>query len=506
MPGMQPKQNKDNFNRLLLFIISCIFSLSLFSQTIEFIEPRNVQNFPQASFSTYIVGDHLYILQKKYRMESPISFDLQLDVYNGQRKPIGSHVIDKSLEVGDANIYKGIFALKDRLVMFKSEFSKLTGEKLYHLHYYLFESNGIRKKKTLLRSIRSESAFNSGNFVISASPDGSKLAVLSELPYNKDGIEKCLLSVYDQQFGLLWEKAYEFPYESTKVPNNDVFVNNQGKVFILKRIKAKKQFDRFSLFTFGANGQNVIEKKVEFGNAFTISTYKHIINDQGDLILAGYYYNDKNVGINVETPDGLFYLRVDAVTGDLDASRFTPVKPQKQNLVALQVISLPGNEVLLLGEQQFVSTRPIPGKLGEYNYEYTNRTISLSKMTSDGSLAWEYNMDRELKSENDGGRFLSTFAWARGEEIHLVFADHLYRRDEAKQVVIGPGLAGVRVAVLETIGSDGKLKASAYVKDIRIGGKNGEYMFIPGSASIFGSSVFLLSARGVELVGTKLNY
>ena len=503
---MQQKLNKQCFNFLTCFIISGFFSISLFAQTIEFIEPRNVQNFPQASFSAYLVGDHLYIVQKKYNMGSPISFDLQVDVYNSQRKPVGSSVIDKNLEMGDANIYKGIFALKSNLTMFKSEFTKASGTKLYQLYYYPFESNGTRKKKTLLTSINAESAFNSGNFVISASPDGSKLAVLSELPFNKDGMEKCSLAVYDQQFGLIWKKEYEFPYESSKVPNNDLFVNNDGIAFILKRIKAKKQFDRFSLFTFTTNGQNIIEKKIDLGNAFTISTYKHLFNDRGDLILSGYYYIDKNVGINVETPDGPFYILLSAATGDLSASRANNVKSHKQNLVALQLLPLPGNEVLLLGEQQFVSTRLIPGKPGEYNYEYINRTVSLSRMTSDGSLTWEYNMDRELKSENDGGRSLSSFAWTKGDDTHLVFVDHLYRRDDRKQVVIAPGLAGAKVAVVETIGNDGKLKTSSYVKDIRIGGKTGEYMFIPASASLFGPSVFLLSARGAELVGTKLTY
>jgi hypothetical protein len=93
----------------------------------------------------------------------------------------------------------------------------------------------------------------------------------------------------------------------------------------------------------------------------------------------------------------------------------------------------------------------------------------------------------------------------KGEEIRLVYADLLYKHDQKKQVVVGPGLSGLRINVVETIGMDGKLKNSNYIKDIRIGGKSGDYMLIPATASPYGPSLFLLAARGAELVGTRLN-
>lgn len=92
----------------------------------------------------------------------------------------------------------------------------------------------------------------------------------------------------------------------------------------------------------------------------------------------------------------------------------------------------------------------------------------------------------------------------KGEEIRLVYADLLYKHDQKKQVVVGSGLSGLRINVVETIGMNGKLKNSNY-KDFRIGGKSGEYMLIPATASPYGPSLFLLAARGAELVGTRLN-
>jgi len=491
---------------ICLVLFSTVLQTELRAQTIEFIEPRHVQSVAQAEFSTFIVNDHLYVLQKQYRTGSPVSFDLQLDVYDPRRKPLASHVIDKTLEMGDANIYEGIFALKDQLVMFKSEFSKASGSKVSNIYYYPFEINGRRKKKVLLGTYPAESAFNSPNFVVAASPNGGKFAVITELPYEKDGMEKCIVTVYDNTFKELWKKEYAFPYESTKAPKNELFLNNDGIAFILKRIKIKKQFDKFSIFTFYGNGQTVVEKKIDLGNAFTISTYKNIYNDAGDLVLAGYYYTDKNVGINVETPDGPFYIRANATNGDLAAAKANTVKPQKQNLVALQVIPMGEQGVIVLGEQRFVTSMAIQGKPFEYNYEYITKDISLSRLGDDGSLIWDYQVEKELKSANDGGRFLSSYALLAGDDVRLLFSDFLYKYDNKKQAVIGPGLSGQRVGVIQTIGADGKLKSGSYVADPRIGGKTGEYMFIPVTATKFGTSLFLLSARGAELVGTRLTY
>jgi hypothetical protein len=493
---------KSFFTSLIMLVV-----VQAGAQTVEFIEPRHVQTIPRAEFSTFQVKDRLYVLHKQYRMQAPVSFDLQLDVYDGARKPVASNTIDKTMEMGDANIYEGIFPMKEQLVLFKSEFSKVGGNKVSNLFYYPFDANGQRKKKTLLTSFPAEAAMNSGYFEVATSPAGTRLAVISELPYDKEGMEKCIVRVYDESFHELWTKEYSFPYESAKAPKNDIFVNDEGTVFILKRIKQKKKFDQFSVFSFTGNGQTVSEKKLELGNAFTISTYKSMFTPSGELVLAGYYYTDKNVGINVETPDGCFYVRVNGSTGELVAAKANPFKPL-ENLVALQLIALPDNSIALLGEQQYVRSVPIPGKMFEYNYEYTTRNSVLLKLLPDGTMPWYYTVAKELKSVNDAARFLSSYAWASGDDVHLLFADFLVERSERKHIVVLPnlGLTGARVNVIETIGADGKFKRGTYVKDIRIGGRSGEYMFIPATGTAFNGSVFLLSGRGGELVGTSLVY
>lgn len=486
----------------LLVVALLISSVSLQAQTVEFIEPRNVQGVSEAEFSTFTVGDNYYVLQKRFRMMAPVMYDLQLDAYDAARKPIGSNSIDKTLEMGDANIYEGIFPMKDRLVMFKSEYSKASGSKMSYLWYYPFTANGTRQKKQQLLTINAESAANSGNFGVNASPDGTKVAVISELPYEKEGMEKCVVTVFDNQFKQLWKKEYVFPYESSKAPKNEIFVNNEGVAFILKRIAVKKAFDQFSVFTFNGNGATVTEKKIELENGFTISTWKNLFTTAGDLQIAGYFYMDKKVGINVEVPDGTFLIEVKAATGDLSASKFklsygTVLHP-------IQLFRTPDNGLLLVGESMITNSTPKPGAAFEYNYDYKAGNVHFTKMDAGGTVQWNYDLRKDMRSAGDGGRFLGSYTWLKGNDINVLYLDEWSRHDGKGQFI---EFGSRRVNVVSTIGMDGKPKSESVIMDQRIAGKKGEYTFIPSTGSLNkDNNVFLLAARGLELVGATIRY
>jgi hypothetical protein len=488
--------------KITLLLLLAVFAINTKAQTVEFIEPRNVQSVPEAEFTTYKVGDYCYVLQKKYRMMAPVMYDLQLDAYDAARKPVGTTIIDKTLEMGDANIYQGVFPLKDKLVMFKSEYSKVSGSKMSYFYVYPFDVTGKRLKKTTLVTINAESAFNSGNFGVQVSPDGTKVAVLSEQPYDKEGMERCTVTVFDDQFKQLWKKDYTFPYESAKAPKNEILVNNTGTVFILKKIAIKKAFDQFAVFSFSDNGKTVTEKKIELDNGFTISTWKSVFTAEGNLQLAGFFYMDKKVGINVETPDGTFLINVNAGTGELKAAKANMIR--STNIKATQLLATPDNGLVLVGESMTINSTPKPGVQFEYNYEYKSGITHLIKMNMDGAVQWDYAAEKDLRSGGDGGRFLTSFSWVHGNDIQLLFVDQLSRHDNKRQFI---EFGSRWCDVIQTIGPDGKLKVENMITDQRIGGKKGEYTFIPATGSLYkDQKIFMLAARGLELVGATISY
>ncbi|MBL7730245.1 MAG: hypothetical protein JNM88_03640 [Chitinophagaceae bacterium] len=489
------------WNKLVASCFAVASTVSLSAQTVEFIEPRNVQNVQGAEFSTYSAGGQYYVLHKKYRMMAPIMYDMQLDVYDANRKPVGSNPIDKVLEQGDANIPEGFFALKDKLIMCKSEFSKSSGSKMSYIYAYPFDATGRRQKKTLLSSFAAESAFNAGNFGVNTSPDGTKLVVFNELPYEKDGMERCTVTLFDDQFKQIWKKDFTFPYESAKAPKNEVYVNNAGTVFILKRIAVKKEHDKFSVFTFTDGGKNVVEKKIELENGFTISTWKHLFTPAGDLHIAGFYYMNKKVGINVETPDGTFLLKITG-NGELSASK--SVKIRSANTKITQLLSTEDGGYIIVGETVNERSTPKPGAQFEYNYEYSTGISHIIKMGSEGAMQWNYELNRNLRSSNDAARFFGIFAWTKGSDVNIFFTDELTNHDNKRQFVE----FGTRwINLFQTIGPDGKMKSETLITDPRIGGKKGEYIFLPVTGSVYkDNKLFMLASRGLELVGATVSY
>ncbi|MBI3510029.1 MAG: hypothetical protein HY064_05155 [Bacteroidetes bacterium] len=487
------------------FFISalCLAPFVSLAQTAEFIEPRNVQSVAIPEVKTFHVKDYSYVLYKQFDMKSPINHDLQLDVYDGSLKPSGSYQIDKTLDPGDANIYEGIFALPDKLVMFKSEYEKGKGSEL---EYYPFTLTGSRQAGTLLVSFDAEKAMNSGNFEVNASDDGTKIVVLCELPYVKDSVEKTIIYVFDNNFKQLWEKEYRFPYESGKAPHNDVFVSNSGTVYDLKRVPVKKSFDFFTVFTFTNNGSSVQERKMDLGENGTISTYRSAFLSNGDLALGGYYYPDKKAGMNVETPAGTFYVKVSAVDGGMPVDKINPFTPNA-NIKALYLLAQPDNSVILVGEDEYQNSTPKPGSTTfEYDYDYDYSTIIAVKMGADGSKSWEYSINREVRSRDDGARFLSCYACMMGENLVITYQDFLYQHDGQKHTgIIDPIYGSWRVNVLEKINKDGGKAGESYINDKRLAGRDSEYALIPVTGiKINDSTLFFIGARGMELVGIKV--
>lgn len=471
------------------------------AQTVEFIEPRNVQGVESPEYQTFRVNGNTYVLYSKFSMKSPILRDIQLDAYDANMKPIGSNAIDKSqLDPGDANIYEGIFALQDKMVMFKSEFMKGEGSSLY---YYPFTVTGARQAGVKLVNFPAEKAMNSGNFQVNVSDDGTKIAVLCELPFLKDSMEHAILYVFDNNFKELWHMDFRFPYSSEKAPHNDIFVNNNGVVFDLKRVPVKKSFDFYTVFTF-TNATTRKESKVDLGQDGHISTYKAAFTAAGDLYLAGYAFQDKKSGINVETPTKAFVVKVSAADGTLPVDKVTEM-PSEANIKAAQLIVQADNTAFLIGENQYTTSTPVPNVPGQYDYEYQMEDITIMKFGADGTKLWSYIVDKDLRSRNDGGKYLSFAAFVMNRNLVITYRDYLYRHDGKEHKVVGPVLGSQFVNVFLTLNQDGGKVKESYINDPRMGGEKGEYFLITRTGvKINENTLFFIGGRGLELVGIKV--
>jgi hypothetical protein len=353
-----------------------------------------------------------------------------------------------------------------------------------------------------------EKAMNSGYFDVNVSDDGTRIVVMCELPYVKDSLEKCIVYVFDDSFKQLWKKEYTFPNEAQKAPHNEIYVSNSGTVFDLKRIPVKKAPDVYVVQTFLPDGR-VVEQKIDLGTAGQITSSKAVSLKNGDIVFAGYYIEEKKVAVNPPNAIGTFYIRISSTDGSMPADKINPFTPHT-SLKARYAFAYPDNSVVLLGDDEYVNSVLRPGANptdpnAQYDYDYNNTNIDAVKMGPDGTKLWEYTVNRDMRSRNDGGRFICFGASLSGTDLVITYQDFCYRHDGKEHVVVDPYYGSWRTDIIEVVNTDGGKIAAKMITDKRIGGEKGEYMFLPGTQATLSQGVLcFISMRGLELVATRV--
>lgn len=492
---------------LLLLVLSPVLG---FTQKIEIIDSNVVQKYQDIDFETVKTSSHYYVIQDKYEMNVPMNRNVQVDVYDNNSKNVGSSLIDdKTLSGEEANIFEGFHVIGDKLYMFKSNY--VNADDVYELYYYPISTSGEKGDGKMLTSFPSEKAMNAGNFHVNVSPDGSKIGVFIEMPFERREDEKCILKVFDSDFSELWQKEFTFPYRSVRGPKNELFINNKGVAFVVKTPDVKKQLDFHTVFTFLDNGNRVEENLFEMSPDLVMSSFQSEFSEKGNLILSGFYYTDKKFGVNVSTPNGMFYLRINSEDGSIAAQKSEEMKGNLQNLKAVSALLVNGDDVILtaevISEDKKVSN---PGSTNvEHDIEYKNERVMMFYITSDGSIKWQETIKRNSKSMNDGGKSNNTFSWMGENEVHVLFRDHKYNHDGSDPKVVGPGRANLYVPVIFTFDLETGENSSIFIEHKRIEDKRGTFRLIPNTGyKIDANTCFMIAAENDsrrKLVSTKVS-
>ncbi|MEX1191900.1 MAG: hypothetical protein WEA99_07985 [Brumimicrobium sp.] len=481
-----------------------------FTQKIEIIDSNVVQEYKDINFETLKTSSHLYVIQDKYEMNVPMDRNVQVDVYDNDLNNVGSSLVDdKTLSGEEPNIFEGFHVIGDKLYLFKSNYNM--SKKEHELFYYPISTSGEKGKGSMLTSFSSEKAMNAGNFHLNVSPDGSKIGVFIEMPFERKEDERCIVQVYDKNFSELWQKDYEFPYRSVRGPKNELFINNQGITFVVKTPDVKKQLDFHTVFTFLDNGSEVVESLFEMSSDLVMSTFKSNFSENDDLILSGFYYTDKKFGVNVSAPNGLFYVKLNSADGSIAVQKSEEMKGNLQDLKAVSALLVNGDEVILTAERIVEDKKAQnPGSTEvEYDFEYKNERVMMFYITSAGAIKWQETVKRNANSMNDGGKTNNTFTWIGDNEIHVLFRDHKYKHDGTDSKVIGPSKASIYVPVIFSFNIETGEKSSNYIKHKRIGDKFGTFRLILGTGyKIDANNCFMIAAENDsrrKLVSTKVS-
>lgn len=347
---------------------------------------------------------------------------------------------------GTEPILENVILLENKIYLFVTELD-LIGKTNVAFAYSLNTDGSINQAPVKLGSAEFLSKKDAGQYVFQLTPDSSRVLVYFEPPFEKYGNEKFFFSAWNGNMEMEWQKEVELPFTdlSFTISKCELTINND--LFLMSEAGAEKG-NRTGItgysYTVMAyyNEANIIkEYEINLGKQY-ITSASFITDYDGDLVVAGFYSNDKRFSIA-----GSFYLKIDAETRSIqsmamkDFSSEVMSQLQQGNDGELEEYYL--DEVLLLNDG---SIRLIGEQYYEYITQYqdfqtgmirTERNyifgpIIVVAINTKGEIAWDSAILKKQHSTNDSGYYSGYAAFVKADILWLLYNDNPKNIGEVK--------------------------------------------------------------------------
>lgn len=383
-------------------------------------------------------------------------------------KMVWREPLDLEVDRNALTVERIILTANDILV-FGSYYDKRDKENRLYLSSYEQRSFKPLKRHELLATIPADKASKAGTFLISASPERTKVLIQSIPPAEKGAEAGSRVAMYDAGMNLLWSQALQLPYSAEEFSVETQRADDDGTMLVIgvkyAQKREKRELKRADQATYEYHmllydGQSakpqdhVIDAPDKFLQDMTIA-----IGTTGDIICAGLYGNKNSFSVR-----GAFFLRLDrsskaivhASYKEFSDDFITMYFTEKQEKMAKKKaekkdgqLELPefelrdlirrddGGAVLLAEQYMFrinYSTYTSNGQTyTTTNYHYYYNDLLVVNIDPQGNIEWATKVPKRQHSVNDGGRNSSYAVAVSGDRIHLIF------NDTGKNLFLKPG-------------------------------------------------------------------
>lgn len=263
--------------------------------------------------------------------------------------------------------------------------------------------------------INAEKFMNRGQHEVSFSQDGSKLIVLSELPFVKKTNENFRISCFEVDgMKKLWSHEKETTWPSERGYENEIVVNNKGIALLFKRTKEKPLW-KYAIYTIGESGDLVENTDLKLMN-HEIEEYELNFNSKNELIAYATVTNDG--AIAEKRVHGNWFAKYDAdmklVTirqSDWDVSVLTQVGGERlaekagaylSNYTLKDVLFREDGTALVLLEEKKRQRDVVEGTTPtQYRYTWTyGGVLTVALNPNSGEMLWSQFFDKQQKTTN----------------------------------------------------------------------------------------------------------
>ncbi len=418
---------------LLLFLL--LLSGKSFSQSFSWGYPFGMPQETEKNI-THIVDDKLYRISSHYDL-NVFNHEISIDQFT-LKELEKIKTINLSVEqppMGNASLTFNSMFQEDgtAFTFFYTEFDRKT--KKSHLYFRDVDINTGRMGELIpVINMEVPSISNSGEFIISQSPDKTYYSVLQQMPFDNKGTEKIRLYLLNSDKTIVKEKTHDYGVEDNRRKQQSIYVSDTGQVFLVKKIEEKKQKPYLNIYNWNTTT-----------NAISVESLKQDDNYQLHQFNAKFHSNAFYLfGILTHEKSSDFGLKIDfngrnsGVAGSsLLAVKFSEVGstqyihrsdfPETVSNLNISDIHFSGENIWIVYNRAFVEKKSNSTNLsqGNYTYDYTYLNngffVNLLKEKT-GAVEWVHKMDtNERNTANDNGDYLSIISFTDNANLVLLY-------------------------------------------------------------------------------------
>lgn len=336
--------------------------------------------------------------------------------------------------MGDSYFLDEVVVINDALYAFVSRWEKAGGKHTLMLHSLGFD--GALKEGTQLELVTAEKMGNRGTYKWSFSPDGTKLLLLTELPFVKDTKEKLRMTCYDiPALSKLWSHEQTLEVEGNKALHNEVAVDNSGHAYLYKKIWEKPVWTYMLYSTDGKGswqahkpngleGKQIEDHRLTVGPENACSIYALYTTDPSSVnktIHGSWFASFAADGtVNVDRVEELPRDLVATLSGERIADN--AAKAFVDDLRIKDILYRTDGKALMLLEQVKSSSQGVAGSSPvQFTYEWTyGDAVAVCLDPGTGLRTWWQSVEKkqELRNSRSQDEY--------GSFVYFLKADRLY--------------------------------------------------------------------------------
>lgn len=468
-------------------ITACFILITVSSYTQVKVSTGSAREFSfknQPRFTPLATTDKYYFDFRKQENASTVH-----TLISANNKGSIENISELRIDVGSFNnsfSIVGVYVVGNKLFAAIENPNKSAG--LNSLSLRMIENGKIAKDEIKVGAIEFEKLTNQGNWLIAVTPDKNHLAVVGQMPRDKSEPNRYKFFFLDASLKEINKGELSFGDDTKRIVFNDFVASDKGDLYLIKNEFDKTyQYPRVYKSSVLAPKGEIIDVQPEDAG-LKVMTYTTAINNEGDLILAGYYKKKSSVVVGDEQAKGSWWYPLSK--GKMQMNEFE--KPVT-NMNAEGLVKN-GDTWFLIGEQ-YKATREASTQQGtqyfEDNYTYKHNDVLVTAFDDAGTKKFEIPLSKNFSYRNFDADLYPGFGILNGK-LAVVY------NDQYGKYFPNSSYTNYKLPVLVYITNDGLMEQPVhFAKELDV--TNSGYTLYPQVFNSGKAELLLLSGNGTNI-------